>query len=64
VLDQLSSLIRNGSIPKDDAWRTSVVEFFVLNGWFEGVKRKKEKKGSNPGVNVCPRRLLFSRGET
>ena len=28
------ALIKNGSIPKDDSWVLSIIEFFVLHGMF------------------------------
>ncbi|CDZ97129.1 Predicted regulator of rRNA gene transcription (MYB-binding protein) [Phaffia rhodozyma] len=35
AFDQLVALIRNGSIPKDDSWVTSIIEFFVLHGLYK-----------------------------
>ncbi|KAF9264758.1 hypothetical protein L218DRAFT_899775 [Marasmius fiardii PR-910] len=41
VIDQLSALIRNGAIVKDDEWVLEVLDWLVVNGLFV-VKKKKE----------------------
>ncbi|KAJ7905348.1 hypothetical protein B0H14DRAFT_2659931 [Mycena olivaceomarginata] len=42
VVDQLSALIRNGAVPKDDDWIMSILNWLVVNGLFV-VKKKSEK---------------------
>ncbi|KAJ4488037.1 DNA polymerase phi-domain-containing protein [Lentinula aciculospora] len=42
IIDQLSALIRNGSIAKTGGWVESVLDWFVVNGLFV-VKKKSEK---------------------
>ncbi|KAG8686023.1 DNA-directed DNA polymerase, partial [Ceratobasidium sp. 395] len=44
VVEQLSALMRNGSIPKDDEWVASILEFFILHGMF--IVTKKNKTGA------------------
>ncbi|KAG8715114.1 DNA-directed DNA polymerase [Ceratobasidium sp. 394] len=41
VIEQLSALMRNGSIPKDDEWIISILEFFILHGMFTVTKKNK-----------------------
>jgi DNA polymerase phi len=41
-VDQLSALIRNGAVPKDDDWIMSILNWLVVNGLFV-VKKKSEK---------------------
>ncbi|QRW14703.1 DNA polymerase phi subunit [Ceratobasidium sp. AG-Ba] len=41
VVEQLSALMRNGSIPKDDEWVNSILEFFTLHGMFSVTKKNK-----------------------
>lgn len=42
IIDQLSALIRNGSIAKTGEWVESVLDWFVVNGLYV-VKKKSEK---------------------
>lgn len=42
VADQFIMLIRNGAIPKTDAWVSSVLGFLALHGLY-GIKKKNEK---------------------
>ncbi|KAF8447475.1 DNA polymerase phi-domain-containing protein [Boletus edulis BED1] len=44
IADQFAALVRNGSIPKDDAWIQAVLDFYIVYGLF--VVRKKSE--SNP----------------
>ncbi|KAG8764681.1 DNA-directed DNA polymerase [Ceratobasidium sp. 428] len=44
VVEQLSALMRNGSIPKDDEWVTSILEFLIVHGMF--IVTKKNKAGA------------------
>ncbi|KAG8748741.1 hypothetical protein FRC10_000132 [Ceratobasidium sp. 414] len=41
VIEQLSALMRNGSIPKDNEWIVSILEFFILHGMFTVTKKNK-----------------------
>jgi DNA polymerase phi len=41
VIEQLSALMRNGSIPKDDDWISSILELFILYGMFTVTKKNK-----------------------
>lgn len=34
VFDQLLALIKNPSVPKEDSWIASVLEFLMVNGLF------------------------------
>ncbi|CAE6452304.1 unnamed protein product [Rhizoctonia solani] len=47
VFDQLTALMRNGSIPKDDEWINSILELFILHGLFTVTKKNK-----NSGINL------------
>ncbi|CAE6439768.1 unnamed protein product, partial [Rhizoctonia solani] len=47
VFDQLTALMRNGSIPKDDEWINSILELFILHGFFTVTKKNK-----NSGINL------------
>lgn len=55
MLDQLSALVKNGAVPKDDACVKSILDFFVAHGFF--VVKKKEKAGKSGVAAVRPRRL-------
>ncbi|KAG8825804.1 DNA-directed DNA polymerase [Serendipita sp. 401] len=41
VINQLSSLIRSMVVPKSDSWVTSILEFYVRNGFFTTLGKKK-----------------------
>ncbi|KAJ1310167.1 hypothetical protein OPQ81_006911 [Rhizoctonia solani] len=41
VFEQLAALMRNGSIPKDDEWVNSILELFILHGFFTVTKKNK-----------------------
>ncbi|KDN51531.1 hypothetical protein RSAG8_00076, partial [Rhizoctonia solani AG-8 WAC10335] len=47
VFEQLAALMRNGSIPKDDEWVNSILELFILHGFFTVTKKNK-----NSGINL------------
>ena len=49
IIDQLSALIRNGSISKTGDWVESVLDWFIVNGLFV-VKKKSEK---SQYIGVC-----------
>jgi DNA polymerase phi len=42
IIEQLSALVRNGSVPKNDLWVVDVLDFFSLHGLFT-VTKKSEK---------------------
>lgn len=42
IIDQLGVLIRNGKIPKEDAWIQSILNWLVVNGLFI-VKKNSSK---------------------
>ncbi|KAL7413375.1 DNA polymerase phi-domain-containing protein [Mrakia frigida] len=42
AFDQMLALIKNGSIPKEDTWVLSIIEFFVLHGLF-AIKQANKK---------------------
>ncbi|EJD46060.1 hypothetical protein AURDEDRAFT_63592 [Auricularia subglabra TFB-10046 SS5] len=42
IIDQLAILVRNGAVPKDDACVKTILDFFVVHGFFE-LKKKSAK---------------------
>jgi hypothetical protein len=48
-LDQLLALCRNNSVPKEDEWVSTVLEFLLLHGFFN--VKKADKKGSLSAVS-------------
>lgn len=44
VIDQLSALIRNPAVPKDDACTKDVLDFLVLHGFFNVEKKSSKSK--------------------
>ena len=50
ALDQLLALCKNGSLPKEDSWIASVLEFLLVHGFF--VIRKVDKKCSVSAVSL------------
>ncbi|KAJ7694223.1 DNA polymerase phi-domain-containing protein [Mycena rosella] len=52
IIDQLSALIRNGAVPKDDDWIMSILDWLVLNGLF--VIKKKSEKSPFLGLHKIP----------
>ncbi|KAJ6455722.1 DNA polymerase phi-domain-containing protein [Mycena sanguinolenta] len=52
IIDQLSALIRNGALPKDDDWIMSVLNWLALNGLF--VVKKKSEKSPFLGLHKVP----------
>lgn len=42
VIEQLASLIRNGAIPKSDAWIQTILDWLAVHGLFI-VSKKSEK---------------------
>ncbi|WVQ94762.1 hypothetical protein IAU59_001843 [Kwoniella sp. CBS 9459] len=56
ALDQLLALCRNGSVPKDDAWISSLVDFLLVHGFF--LIRKADKKSSISALHTTPKPAL------
>ncbi|KZV92838.1 hypothetical protein EXIGLDRAFT_613837 [Exidia glandulosa HHB12029] len=54
ILDQLSALIRNGAVPKDDDCVKTVLDFFVLHGFFVVKKKEKAAKGGIAALRHVP----------
>ncbi|KAJ7470617.1 DNA polymerase phi-domain-containing protein [Mycena latifolia] len=52
IIDQLSALIRNGAVPKDDGWIMSVLDWLTLNGLF--LVKKKSEKSPFLGLHKIP----------
>ncbi|EPQ58607.1 hypothetical protein GLOTRDRAFT_35678 [Gloeophyllum trabeum ATCC 11539] len=42
VVEQLSALVRNGAVPKQDDWLNTVLEWLAIHGLFE-IKKKTDK---------------------
>ncbi|KAJ3812332.1 DNA polymerase phi-domain-containing protein [Lentinula aff. lateritia] len=53
IIDQLSALIRNGSIAKTGEWVESVLDWFVVNGL--NVVKKKSEKSRFIGLQQLPK---------
>ncbi|KAJ3880960.1 DNA polymerase phi-domain-containing protein [Lentinula edodes] len=53
IIDQLSALIRNGSIAKTGEWVESVLDWFVVNGLY--VVKKKSEKSRLIGLRQIPK---------
>ncbi|EIW66554.1 hypothetical protein TREMEDRAFT_35002 [Tremella mesenterica DSM 1558] len=53
ALNQMVALVRNGSVPKDDQWISSVLEFLLVHGFF--VILKTTKKGDITALSKSPR---------
>ena len=39
IIEQLASLVRNSKIPRNDAWITNVLRWFVIHGLFIIIKK-------------------------
>ncbi|KAJ7273570.1 DNA polymerase phi-domain-containing protein [Mycena haematopus] len=52
IIDQLSALIRNGAVPKDDDWIMSILNWLALNGLF--IIKKKSEKSPFLGLHTIP----------
>ncbi|KZV71817.1 hypothetical protein PENSPDRAFT_751491 [Peniophora sp. CONT] len=46
IIEQFTSLVKNGSIPKDDAWIQLVLDWLVVHGVF--IVKKKSERGAIP----------------
>ena len=57
IIEQFTSLIKNGSIPKDDKWIQLVLDWLVVHGIF--VVKKKSEKGAIR-VRLPPHGLCLS----
>ncbi|KAJ4480701.1 DNA polymerase phi-domain-containing protein [Lentinula edodes] len=53
IIDQLSALIRNGSIAKTGEWVETVLDWFVVNGLY--VVKKKSEKSRFIGLRQIPK---------
>jgi DNA polymerase phi len=42
ALDQMLALVRNGSVPKEDAWVGDVLDFVLVHGFFLVTKVNKK----------------------
>jgi DNA polymerase phi len=52
AIDQMVALCRNASVPKDDEWVTSVVDFLAVHGFY--TIRKANKKSNISAVSQFP----------
>ena len=52
VIDQLSALIRNGAIPKSDAWIQTILDWLAVHGLF--IIAKKSEKSTISAVSFTP----------
>ena len=50
VIDQLSALVRNGAVPKSDAWIQTILDWLAVHGLF--IIAKKSEKGAVPAVSL------------
>lgn len=55
AIDQMVALCRNASVPKDDEWVTSVVDFLAVHGFY--TIRKASKKSNVSAVSYFLRVL-------
>ncbi|KAF8894690.1 hypothetical protein BD779DRAFT_1609359 [Infundibulicybe gibba] len=53
IIDQLASLIRNGSIPKNDEWIQLILDWFVVHGLF--TIQKKSSKSPYHALHSLPK---------
>ncbi|WVR03854.1 hypothetical protein IAU60_000851 [Kwoniella sp. DSM 27419] len=56
ALDQILALCRNGSVPKDDAWIASILDFLLVHGFF--LVRKADKKSPIAALHSTPKPAL------
>ncbi|WVQ79016.1 hypothetical protein IAT38_001108 [Cryptococcus sp. DSM 104549] len=56
ALDQIQALCRNGSVPKDDAWISSVLDFLFVHGFF--LIRSVDKKNPITALHATPKPAL------
>jgi DNA polymerase phi len=59
VIDQLASLVRNGAVPKGDAWITSVLDWLVVHGLFDIKKKSKDSPYQAVSCEVFTSDLLL-----
>ncbi|KAJ7219138.1 DNA polymerase phi-domain-containing protein [Mycena pura] len=52
IIDQLSALIRNGAVPKDDEWTMNILDWLALHGLF--LLKKKSEKSPFLGLQKLP----------
>ncbi|WWD05770.1 hypothetical protein V865_003853 [Kwoniella europaea PYCC6329] len=56
ALDQILALCRNGSVPKDDEWISSIIDFLLVHGFF--LIRKADKKSQITAIHTTPKPAL------
>lgn len=54
IFDQLVSLIKNTTVPKTDAWVSSVLEFFVVHGLFSIKSANKKSPLTTVSSDLLP----------
>ncbi|KAI0781313.1 DNA polymerase phi-domain-containing protein [Trametes elegans] len=52
VIDQLAALVRNGAIPKSDAWIQTIVDWLAVHGLF--IVSKKSEKSAIRALRAVP----------
>ncbi|KAI0747681.1 DNA polymerase phi-domain-containing protein [Daedaleopsis nitida] len=52
IIDQLSALVRNGAIPKSDAWIQTILDWLVVHGLF--IIAKKSDKAAVAALRSVP----------
>ncbi|CAL1703687.1 unnamed protein product [Somion occarium] len=52
VIEQLAALVRNGAVPKDDAWVQAVLDWFTVHGLF--IVRKQSEKSEFLALHSIP----------
>jgi DNA polymerase phi len=60
AFDQMVALVKNGSIPKDDVWVSTIVEFFVVHGLFAIKSASKKSAFSAVCFLLLPAHPLFT----
>lgn len=53
IADQVSALVRNGAIPKDDVWVSMILDWLTLHGLF--IVIKKADKSRYQGLRAVPK---------
>ncbi|KAG6919948.1 hypothetical protein DXG01_013297 [Tephrocybe rancida] len=52
IIEQLGALVRSGSIPKDDDWVQSILDWLIVHGLFTVIK--KSEKSPFPALHSIP----------
>ena len=50
IIDQLAALVRNGAIPKSDAWMQTILDWLAVHGLF--IVTKKAEKSTISAVSI------------